>query len=185
MSSTVKIVIGIVLSFMLLIGGTAGYVVSAKFAGETFEVGILAQDESMQNTWAAVGKELKMAGFTVKSGDKFSIDKIKAQAERYKNDSGTMMKWIQEAQPGATEQTRVKFMNIITKGYAREEAKQLSKISYVQEYRTWRKASMKGSIAVAIFSFPSPEVKKIEDRIITTKEVKKTWISGEHTAVDP
>jgi len=44
---------------------------------------------------------------------------------------------------------------------------------------------MKGSIAVAIFSFPSDEVKKIEDRIITTKTVKKTWETGEDEVSNP
>ena len=62
MSSTTKIVIGVILSFMLLVGGTIGYVVSAKFTGETFEQSIFAQDESMQNTWGMMEQTLKMQG---------------------------------------------------------------------------------------------------------------------------
>jgi len=185
MSTGVKVVIGAVLSLLLLVGGTVGYVMSAKFTGERFEQSVLAQDEAMQNVWAAVDKELKMSGFTVKQGSKFSIDKIKAQAERYKNDQGAMMKWVQEAQPGADEKLYSKFMDIISKAYAREESQQKSKISVVQEYRTWRKASLKGTIGVALFNFPSKEVKEIEDRIITTKKTKKTWETGEDEVSDP
>ena len=185
MSTTRKVVIGLVLSFILVIGGGFGYVINSKFTGNTFEQGLFAQDEAMQNTWASVGKELKMAGFTVKSGSKLSLDKIKAQADRYKNDSGAMMKWITEAQPAASADLHAKFMNIITKGYAREEARQLSKISYVQEYRKWRTASTQGFVANVFFKFPSEKAKKIEARIITTKEVKSTWETGEDEVKDP
>ena len=76
-------------------------------------------------------------------------------------------------------------MNTIEKIYAKKEARQLSKISVVQEYRTWRKASLKGSIAVALFSFPSDKSKKIEDRIISTKETKQTWDTREDTTENP
>ena len=185
MNTGTKVALGVGLGFLVLVGSTVGYVVSSKFTGSTYEQSIFAQDESMQNTWAAVGKELKMAGFTVKSGSKLSLDKIKAQADRYKNDSGAMMKWITEAQPAASADLHAKFMDIISKGYAREESKQLSKISVVQEYRTWRTSTMKGTIGVMVFNFPSEKAKKIEDRIITTKEVKQTWETGEDEVSDP
>jgi hypothetical protein len=185
MSTGSKIIIGIVLSFILIIGGTISYVLSAKFTGETFEQSVLAQDGSMQNTWGQMDELLKMQGFTVKNYGETFIKSIKANAERYQNDSGGMMKWVQEAKSQMSDTAHLQLMNTIKKAYVKKEARQLSKISVVQEYRTWRKASLKGTIGVALFSFPSEKVKKIEDRIISTKEVKKTWETGEEVTKDP
>jgi len=184
-SSTTKIVIGVVLSFMLLIGGTIGYVVSAKFTGETFEQSIFAQDESMQNTWGMMEQTLKMQGFAVKNYGETFIKTLEANAKRYENDKGGMMKWVQEAKSQMSDKAHTTFMATVEKVYAKKEARQLSKISVVQEYRTWRAASMKGTIGVMLFNFPSEKAKKIEDRIISTKGTKKTWETGEDVAEDP
>jgi len=185
MSTGAKVAIGVVLSFMLLIGGTVGYVFSAKFTGETFEQSVLAQDESMQNTWGQMEGMLKMQGFTVKNYGETFIKSLKANAERYKNDKGAMMKWVQESRSQLSDKAHLALMTAITKVYAKKEARQLSKISVVQEYRTWRKASLKGTIGVAIFNFPSEKVKIIEDRIISTKKTKETWETGEEVTKDP
>jgi len=180
-----KLAIGILLSLVLLIGGTIGYVVSAKFTGETYEQSIFAQDESMQNTWGQMEGMMKMAGFTVKNYGETFIKTLEANAKRYENDKGGMMKWVQEARSQMSENAHLKFMGIVEKVYAKKEARQLSKISVVQEYRTWRKASMKGTIGVMVFNFPSDKAKIIEDRIISTKATKKTWETGEEETTNP
>ena len=185
MSKGAKIAIGVALSFLLVIGGIIGFVVSAKFTGERYEASILAQSESMENTWGQVQGELQMAGFTVKNyGDTF-IKTLEANAKRYENDKGGMMKWVQEASSQMSPDTHKNFMTIISKSYAKKEARQLSKISKVQEYRTWRKSSLKGVVGVAIFSFPSEKVKKIEDMIISTKDTKKTFETGMKETKNP
>jgi len=185
MSTGLKVTIGVVLSFMLLIGGTVGYIFSAKFTGETYEQSVLAQDESMQNTWGMMEGLLKMQGFTVKNYGETFIKSLKANAERYQNDKNAMMKWVQEAKSQMSDKAHLQLMKTIEKVYAKKEARQKSKISVVQEYRTWRKASLKGTIGVAIFNFPSEKVKKIENRIISTKGTKKTWETGEDEVSDP
>jgi len=185
MKTSTKVIIGIVLSLFLLIGGTVGYIFSAKFTGEIYEQSIFAQDESMQNTWGMMENTLKMQGFTVKNYGETFIKSIKANAIRYENDKGGMMKWVQEASSQMSPETHTKFMNTIEKVYAKKEARQLSKISVVQEYRTWRKASFKGMIGSSLFNFPSEKAKKIEDRIISTKNTKKTWETGEDTTTNP
>jgi hypothetical protein len=185
MSSGAKIAIGIVLGLVLLVGGTVGYIMSAKFTGERYEQSVLAQDESMQNTWGQMEQLLKMQGFTVKNYGETFIKSLKANAERYANDKNAMMKWLQEARSQMSEKAHTKLMETMEKVYAKKEARQLSKISVVQEYRTWRSATLKGTIGVALFNFPSEKVKKIEDRIISTKQTKQTWETGEEEVKDP
>jgi len=185
MSTTAKIVIGVVLSLFLLIGGTVGYMFSAKFTSETYEQAVFAQDEGMQNTWGMMENTLKMQGFTVKNYGKTFIKTLEANAKRYENDKNAMMKWVQEAKSQMSDKAYTKFMDTIEKVYAKKEARQLSKISVVQEYRTYLNASLKGTVAKALFNYPTEKAKKIMDRIISTKQTKKTWESGEDVVEDP
>jgi len=185
MSTTTKIVIGVALSFILLVGGTVGYMFSSKFTSETYEQSVFAQDEGMQNTWGMMENTLKMQGFTVKNYGKVFINSLKANAERYANDKSAMMKWVQEAKSQMSDKAYTKFMDTIEKVYAKKEARQLSKISVVQEYRTYLNASLKGTVAKALFNYPTAKAQKIMDRIISTKQTKKTWETGEDVAEDP
>ena len=185
MNKGTKIGIGLFLGFTLTVGGAAAYVISAKFTAERYEQSVFAQDESMQNTWGQMQNLLKMQGFTVKNYSKTFIKSIEANAKRYENDKGGMMKWVQESKSQMSDKAYLTLMQTIEKVYAKKEARQLSKISVVQEYRTWRTASMKGLIATSFFNFPSAKDKKIEDRIISTKQTKETWKTGEDEAKDP
>ena len=97
MSKTTKVVLGVVIAFVILVGGTIGYIFSAKFTGERYEQSVFAQDESMQNTWAMTQNTLKMSGVTVKNYGETFIKSLEANAKRYENDKGGMMKWVQEA----------------------------------------------------------------------------------------
>ena len=185
MSKTTKLILGIALSFILLIGGTIGYVVSAKFSAERYEQTIAASDESMQNTWAQMGQLLEMQGFTVKNYSEEFIKSIKANAVRYANDKGGMMKWVQEAKSEMSPEAHKKFMDTVEKVYAKKEARQASKISVVQEYRTFLKASIKGTIAGSFFNYPTDKSKKIMARIISNKSTKQAWETGEETVTNP
>ena len=179
MSKTTKIILGVVLSFMVFIGGTIGYVVSAKFTAETYEQAIYAQDESMQNTWGMMEQQLKLSGVTVKNYGETFIKSLEANAKRYENDKGGMMKWVQEARSQMSPDLHKSLMKTIEKVYAKKEARQLSKISVTQEYRTYLKTTLKGTVAGGIFSYPTDKATKIMDRIISTKGTKKTWETGE------
>lgn len=185
MSKTTKIILGISLSFILLIGGIIGYVISAKFTAERYEQSIFAQDEGMQNTWAMMEQTLKTQGFTVKNYSEEFIKSIQANAKRYENDKGGMMKWIKESQNQMSPDAHKKLMNTVEKVYAKKEARQASKISVVQSYRTFVKASIKGTIASAFFNYPTDKAQKIMDRIISTKSTKQAWDSGEDAVINP
>jgi len=174
MSKTVAVVIG----GGLVIAGLIGYTVSAKFTAAKYENAIFAQNESMQSTWGMLQQSLKMQGFTVKAYGKTFIDSIEANAKRYENDKGGMMKWVQEAQSQMSPELHSKFMTTVEKAYARKEAKQLSKISVAQEYRNYSDATLKGLVSNVVWSYPTAKATKIMDTIITTKETKTTFDTG-------
>lgn len=185
MSKTTKVVLGLVLSFVVLVGGSIAYVISAKFTAEKYEQSIFAQDESMQNVWAMMEGTLQMQGFTVENYGETFIKSLQANAQRYENDKNAMMKWVQEARSQMSPDIHSKFMDTIEKAYAKKEMQQKSKISVVQEYRTFLNASIKGTIAKAFFSYETEKAKKIMNRIISSKKTKKTWETGEDNAVNP
>jgi len=173
-----KVLIGTLLSVVAVIAFSVYFLLSSKFTAEKFEVGVKATDKSMQSTWAMVENNLNMQGFTVKNYGETFINSIKAQAERYANDRNGMMKWVQENRAGMTAETHTKFMNAIEKGYAQKDARQQGKISYVQEYETYLNASLKGMIAKGFFNYPTVPTKDIMDRIISSKQTKETWKTG-------
>ena len=185
MSKGTKIILGVVIGLIIFIGSIVGYIFSAKFTAERFEQAITAQDQSMMNTWAMMEQQLKMNGFTVKNYSKSFLDTIKAQANRYKNDKGSMMKWVKEASAQMSPDVHKKFMDAIDKAYSKKEAVQLQKISVSQEYKTFINATLKGTIAKAIFSYPTKEAQTIMNRVIKTKAVSKTWETQEDTVQNP
>jgi len=170
---------------VVLLGGTAAYVVNAKFTSEKFEKRVIAADESMQNTWAMMQNQLEMQGFTVENYGKTFIDTIKAQAIRYENDSGMMMKWVKENTAQMSPDTHLKFMDAINKAYVKKEMEQKSKISIVQEYRTYLDASVKGFVSKVVFDYPTDTTEAIMARIIKTKKVAQTWVTGNDETVNP
>jgi len=185
MSKTTKIILGFALSFILLIGGIVGYVISAKFTAERYEQSVFAQDESMQNTWSQMSQSLEMAGFTVKNYSEEFIKSIKANAVRYANDKNSMMKWVQESKNQMSPEAHKKFMDTIEKVYAKKEARQASKISVVQSYRTFLNASIKGTIASSFFNYPTDKAEVIMKRIISNKSTKQAWDTGIEETKNP
>lgn len=184
MSKGTKILLAAFLSFVLIIGGSIGYVVSAKFTGEKFEQAIFAQDETMQNTWAQTGNMLKMNGITLKHYTEHDLKKIELAMKRYADKPQLMMIWAKEQGNTLTPELHQRLMTTVEKVAAQKIAKQDAKISMVQEYRTWRTSTMKGTVGTMFFNFPSEKAKKIEDRIITSKETKQTWETGEDNSAE-
>ncbi len=181
MSNGAKVGLGIFMVFMVVVVGGALYVNSAYDTAGTKENAVIAQDESMQNTWAMQQQTLKMGGVTVKNYGETFIKSLEANAKRYENDKNTMMKFVQESAGVMSPALHTKLMTTIEKVYAKKESKQLSKISVVQDYRDFINFSMKGKIAKAFFDYPSAKATKIMDRIISTKETKETWKTSEDT----
>jgi len=179
MSNGAKVGLGIFMVFMVVVVGGALYVNSAYDTAGTKENAVIAQDESMQSTWGMTEQTLKMSGVTVKNYGATFIKTLEANAKRYENDKGAMMKFVNEAKSQMSPELHSRFMTTIEKVYAKKESKQLSKISVVQDYRDFINFSMKGKIAKAFFDYPSAKATKIMDRIISTKATKSTWVSGE------
>lgn len=185
MSTGVKIALGSVLFIVTMLIGTVMYVMGAKFAAETYEQSIFAQDEQMQNVHGVMKNALKMQGFTVNNYSKTHIDAINAAVDRYADKPNLMMQFVKESQSTMPTELHTKFMDSVEKFYAKWEASQTSKISVAQEYRTFINASVKGTVAKVIFSYPSEKATKIMDRIISSKESKETWKTGEDVVEDP
>lgn len=178
MSNGLKIGLGITFVFITLIFGIVTYIFSAKFAANDYEASIKAQSQSMENTWGQMEQELKMAGFATKDyGDKF-IQVVKAQAERYENDKGLMMKWVQEAGSQLSPDMHKRFVDIVEKAFAKKEMKQDSKIAVVEQYNKFLGGQFKGMVASTVWSYPTPETKKIMDTIVSTQGAKKAMATG-------
>lgn len=185
MSSGAKVAIGMLLIVIVIVGGIFGYLMNAKFTAETFEQSIYAQDENMQNVHGAMQNSLQLEGLTVKNYTESDIQKMKVAIERYADKPNLMMQFAQESNNGLSPELHSKFMTSVQKFYAKWEATQASKISVAQEYRTFIKASMKGSVASALFNYPTEKANTIMDRIISTKETKTTWQTGNAEVIDP
>jgi len=185
MSKGITIAIGVVCMMVLVIGGSIGYVLSSKFTAEKFEQSIYAQDENMQNVHASMKNALKMQGFTVKNYTESDIKKMEVAIQRYANKPNLMMQWAQESNNGLSPELHSKFMDAVEKFYAKWEVTQKSKISVAQEYRTYLKATVKGSIASMLFNYPTDKAEEIMERIISSQETKTTWDTGMDKVTDP
>ena len=186
MSNTAKTIIGTILILIVIIGGTFGYIMGAKFKANEYETAITARFQSMESTWGMMEQQLKMQGFTVKNYGETFIKSLEANAKRYENDKGSMMKWVQEAAGVMSPDMHKKFSDSIEKAYAKKEMKQESKISVAQEYDKWLGSTWKGMIASSFFSYPSAKARKIMDTIVSTKGAKKAMETGiEEEAKDP
>jgi len=185
MSKGMKIFIAILLGLFLIIGGTIAYIISAKFTAEKYEQAIFAQDENMQNVHSTMKNALKLQGFTVKNYTESDIKKMQIAIKRYADKPNMMVQWAKENGNVLSPKMHSKFMDAIEKFYLKWELSQKSKISVVQEYRTYLNASVKGSIASAFFNYPREKTQKIMDRIISTKKTQKTWETGVDEITDP
>ncbi len=186
MSTTVKAAIATVLILVSLIGGATLYVFGAKFTAHDYEVSVKSAFKSMESTWGMMEQSLKMQGFTVKNYGETFIKTLEANAKRYENDKGAMMKWVQEAKSQMSPEMHLKFATSIEKAYAKKEAKQATKIAIDEQYEKFLGNSFKGAIATSVWNYPTPAIKKIMDTVVSTKGAKTAMKTGiEAEATDP
>jgi hypothetical protein len=178
MSNGLKIGLGIFLAIVVFLGGIIAFVFSAKFTAHEFETSVIAQSRSMENTWGQMEQQLKMSGFTVQNYGETFIKSLEANAKRYENDKGAMMKWVQEAAGVMSPDMHKKFSDSIEKAYAKKEARQLNKIAVSEQYERFLGNSIKGMVATTVWSYPTPEVKKIMKTIVSTTEAKSAIETG-------
>lgn len=184
MSNGTKIALGSIMVFIVLFGGIVGYAFSAKYTAERKDNAVVAQDESMQNTFAMSSNMLKMSGITVKNFAEQDIKKIEIAMKRYVNKPNLMMIWAKEQGNTFSPSLHAKLMVTIEKVAAKKEKVQLSKISVVQDYRDFISGSFKGTVAQMMGNYPSAKAQVIMDRIITNKATKETWNTGNDEVQD-
>jgi len=178
MSNGAKVGLGIFMIFVITVGGIIGYAFSAKYTAERKDNAVVAQDESMQNTFAMSGNMLKLSGITVKNFAAHDIKKIEIAMKRYEGKPNLMMIWAKEQGNNFTPELHSKLMVTIEKVAAKKEKVQLSKISVVQDYRDFIHGSFKGTVAQMMGNYPSAKAQIIMDRIISNKATKETWKTG-------
>jgi len=166
------------LGLVLVFGGGALFLNGLYDSAGKKEVQIIAIDEEMQNVFAMTGNDLKTSGITLKHYSETFIKTIKANADRYKNDQGAMMKWVQESKSQMSPDLHRDFMKKITSIYIKKQDVQTAKISIVQEYRKYIHFTIAGKITKLVFTYPTKKALEIMDRLITNKKTKETWKTG-------
>lgn len=177
MSIGTKITIGSLLGLVLLVGGITMYIISSVWTAKDFEIGVKTEFKAMKSAWAMTEQGFRTQGFTVEKYGEDFIKSLSANAERYANDKGGMMKWVQEAKSQLSDKAYLKLMDYVEKMYAKRESKQLSKDSVAQSYEKFLGTTSKGWIA-GKYDYPTPEVKVIMDKVIQTETTAKVMDTG-------
>lgn len=176
--------ITIILSVLILVAG-GGFLLSSKFTAAKFENSVKATNENMKNVYSTGQNSLQMLASTVKNYTKSDLEKVKVLIGKYDGKPQMLMMAIKENSQGLSPQLHRDFMDAIEKYAAKWEVTQKTKISVTQEYRTFLDASIKGSIASAIFAYPTKPVQDMMDQIIMSDQAKTTFETGIDNAKDP
>jgi len=179
MGTSTKVLLGVFISFFMVIILTIMFVLSAKFTAEEHENGIEAIYSDMQNVYAnAVVQTLKTKAQVVGQYKGDLLEVVKANMERYKNDQNLIFKSIAE-QAGLTIDASVykELQTSIGIAYSKFESSQRDKIDRVRVYKNFLNASIKGMIA-KFFGYPSEKAKEVMDKLITNTTTSKTFADG-------
>ena len=178
---TLSVIGAIVLVILICVGSIVGVNNNCV----SMENGIFASFEQMQNVNGALVNKVKSSGFTVQNYSKTFIKGIEANIKRYANDKNLLMKWVQESQAQSPNpEIWTKLQDTIEAGYTEFEASQRDKIDRVRIYRTYTKV-FPNVIFANMFGFPTKKATDIMDKIISTKDTKKTFTTGEMDSVNP
>lgn len=184
MSNGAKITLGVVLFFLVLIGGTVGYVMSSKFTANKFENSLFAENENMRNVHSSGQNSLKMQSFAVKNYTKADLEKVEALVKKFDGKPNLLMMAVKENNQGLSPELHKEFMDAIQKYYVKWEVVQKSKISVTQEYRNYLNTTMKGSLASGMFNYPTKKANDIMEQVISSKETEKAFATGVDVATD-
>jgi len=185
MSTGVKVMLGCFLGFLVLFGSIFGYGISAKFEAAKYENGIEAIYTDMQNVYAnSIVQTLKSKADVVGQYKGDLLEVVKANMERYKNDQNLVFKAIKEQAGLNIDASMYKdLQKSIDIGYTKFENSQRDKIDRVRVYKNFLDGSVKGSIA-KLLGYPSDKAKEIMEKLISNKDAKKTFATGEMEDLD-
>lgn len=146
---------------------------------------ILAVDKDMQNVHASIFNQIKSQGLSVEKYGNLVIESINAAiGGRYgEGGSKAAFQWIKENNPTIDPNVFNKLNVAIEAGYTKFEATQRTKIDVIRVYRN-KLETFPSNIVAGVFGFPKKNLDELE-RIITTKETKKTFETKEMETIDP
>lgn len=179
MSNTLKVVLGVVGIFVVLVGLLVGFVISAKFESSRYENQIEAIYSDMQNTYAnSVVQVLNTKSDVVKQYKGDFTEVVKANMERYKNDQNVMFKAIAEQAGLKLDVDLYKDLSkSIDIAYTKFESSQRMKIDVVRVYKNFLDASVKGFVA-KMLGFPSRDIEDKMKKLIVNKNTTSTFETG-------
>jgi uncharacterized pyridoxal phosphate-containing UPF0001 family protein len=131
-----------------------------------------------------MNKIMKASGLTVQNFGETKIKAIQAKVAQYADKPQMMMMWIKENPEQIDSKIWEKFMDLYEKDTVNIQNAQTSKLSKAQAYQTWLGSTGKGFIAGVVFNYPTAEVKKTMELVISTESTKEAWKTGNDTEVE-
>ena len=184
MSKGTKIILGLFIGFIVTIALSIAWLVSVKFQAGTYENGITATNQNLQNVHSSVNKILTSSGITVKNFGETKIKAIQASIAKYADKPQLMMMWIKENDQQIDSKLWENFQKQIEVQYTKFEMEQKSKISKSQEYQNFLDNTVRGNVAQIVWSYPRPETVAIMKQVIITEDSKETFESGIDKPID-
>ena len=178
MAKSTKIILGLFISFIVVIGLSIAWLVSIKFQAGTFENQITATNQNLQNVHSSVNKILTSSGITVKNFGETKIKAIKESIARYADKTQLMMQFVQENPQQIDSKLWENFQKQIEVQYTKFEMEQKLKISKSQEYKNFLDNTVRGNVANVVWSYPRAETLAIMNQVIITEDSKETFETG-------
>ena len=173
-----KVLVGLSISFLVVLLLTTGWVISIKFQAQKFENNLGAVNQNLQNVYSSVDKILYNSGITVKNFGETKIKAIQESIKRYADKPELMMQWVQENPQQIDSRLWENFQKQIEVQYTKFELEQKFKISVSQEYKDFLETTVRGHVAQIVWSYPTTETVKIMKQVIQTDSTKEAFETG-------
>ena len=173
-----KVLVGLLISFIVVLLLTAGWAISIKFQAEKFENQLEASNENMKNVYSSVDKILLNSGITVKNFGETKIKAIQESIKRYADKPEMILQFVQENPQQIDSRLWENFQKQIEVQYTKFELEQKFKISVSQEYKDFLETTIRGHVAQIVWSYPTTETAKIMKQVIQTDSTKEAFETG-------
>ena len=184
MSKSTKIILGLFIGFIVTIVLSIAWLINVRFQAGTYENGITASNQNLQNVHSSVNKILTSSGITVKNFGETKIKAIKESIARYADKPQLMMQFVQENPQQIDSKLWENFQKQIEVQYTKFEMEQKLKISKSQEYKNFLDNTVRGNIANVVWSYPRAETLAIMNQVIITEDSKETFETGIDKPID-
>lgn len=178
MSKTIKIILGVIIGFTILIGLSISVLVSIKFQAQSFENQLHSTHQNLQNVYSSVDKILLNSGITVKNFGETKIKAIQESVRKYADKPELISAWVQENPQQIDSKLWENFQKQIEVQYTKFEMEQKAKISQSQAYNDFLKTTLRGQVAQIVWSYPTAGVTKIMEQVIQTDVTKQSFETG-------